>query len=74
MTGNEHTAPRMMEDLWYKNSMNYSLDLEIFTEDLLAEEEHYAPHSGIHKMALESYGYRWFRVGDLNYVIHRERA
>jgi maltose alpha-D-glucosyltransferase / alpha-amylase len=42
--------------------------------NLLAEEESRSPSSGIHKMALESYGYRWFRVGDLNYVIHRKRA
>jgi maltose alpha-D-glucosyltransferase/alpha-amylase len=42
--------------------------------NLLKEEESHSPPSGIHKMALESYGYRWFRVGDLNYVIHRERA
>ncbi|GJL67663.1 MAG: hypothetical protein NPIRA06_02980 [Nitrospirales bacterium] len=42
--------------------------------NLLAEEESHSPSSGIHKMALESYGYRWFRVGDLNYVIHRKRA
>jgi maltose alpha-D-glucosyltransferase/alpha-amylase len=42
--------------------------------NLLAEEESHASQSGTHKMALESYGYRWFRVGDLNYVINRKRA
>jgi len=42
--------------------------------NLLAEEESRSPHSGIHKMPIESYGYRWFRVGDLNHVIHRQRA
>ncbi|WNM63402.1 alpha-amylase family protein [Candidatus Nitrospira neomarina] len=42
--------------------------------NLLAEEESHSPPSGIHKMALESYGYRWFRVGDLNYAIHRKRS
>lgn len=41
--------------------------------NLLAEEKIHAPRSGIHRMALESYGYCWFRVGDLNYVIHRKR-
>ena len=42
--------------------------------NLLKEEEGHSPPSGIHKMALESQGNRWFRVGDLNYVIFRERA
>ncbi len=42
--------------------------------NLLKEEEGHSPPSGIYKMALESQGYRWFRVGDLNYVIHRERS
>lgn len=42
--------------------------------DLLAEEESRSSHSGIHKMPIESYGYRWFRVGDLNHIIHRQRA
>ena len=28
--------------------------------NLLAEEENHSPPSGIHKMALESYAYRWF--------------
>jgi maltose alpha-D-glucosyltransferase/alpha-amylase len=42
--------------------------------NLLAVEESHAPQSSIHKLALEAYGYRWFRVGDLNYAIHRERT
>lgn len=42
--------------------------------NLLAEEASHSTHSGIHKIALESYGYRWFRVGDLNYVINRQRS
>lgn len=42
--------------------------------NLLAEEKIHAPRSGIHRMALDSYGYCWFRVGDLNYAIHRVRT
>ena len=42
--------------------------------NLLAEEESRGTRSGTHKLAIESYGYRWFRVGDLNYAIHRERT
>lgn len=42
--------------------------------NLLAEEESHTSQSGTHKMPLESYGYRWFRVGDLNYVINRKGA
>lgn len=41
--------------------------------DLLAEEESRAKHGGTHHISLDAYGYRWFRVGGLNYAIRRER-
>jgi maltose alpha-D-glucosyltransferase/alpha-amylase len=41
--------------------------------DLLAEEESRARPSGAHHIALDAFGYRWFRVGGLNYALHRGR-
>lgn len=28
---------------------------------------------GVHQVVLEAYGYRWYRVGDLNYALHRAK-
>ena len=41
--------------------------------DLLHEEEIQLSKSGTASIALEAFGYRWFRVGPLNYALHRER-
>ena len=41
---------------------------------LLAEEEHRSGKSGAHSLALDAFGYAWFRVGGLNYALRRERA
>lgn len=42
--------------------------------DLLAEGESQADASGRHTIVLDGYGYRWFRVGGLNYAINRTDA
>jgi maltose alpha-D-glucosyltransferase/alpha-amylase len=42
--------------------------------NLLAEEESHSSRSGVHKMAIDSYGYRWFRVGELHSITRRKRA
>jgi maltose alpha-D-glucosyltransferase/alpha-amylase len=41
--------------------------------NLLVNEEVHADENGVHKVALESYGYRWYRVGGLGYALHVER-
>jgi maltose alpha-D-glucosyltransferase/alpha-amylase len=41
---------------------------------LLKEEESHADDSGTHRIPMEAYGYGWFRIGGLNYAIHREKA
>jgi len=41
--------------------------------NLLVNEEVRADKTGVHKIALESYGYRWFRVGGLSYALHVQR-
>ena len=38
--------------------------------NLLVNEEIRADDDGMHRVALESYGYRWFRVGGLGYALH----
>ena len=39
--------------------------------NLLAEDESNADAQGQHRLRLEAYGYRWYRVGGLNYAIRR---
>ena len=39
--------------------------------NLLAESESRAHEDGAHRIALEEYGYRWFRVGGLGYALKR---
>jgi maltose alpha-D-glucosyltransferase/alpha-amylase len=41
--------------------------------NLLVEEEKHADERGMHHVALEAYGYRWFRVGGLGYALHADR-
>jgi maltose alpha-D-glucosyltransferase/alpha-amylase len=40
---------------------------------LLQQNESTADESGTHHIALEAYGYRWYRVGDLNYILRRSK-
>jgi maltose alpha-D-glucosyltransferase/alpha-amylase len=39
----------------------------------LLTEDHSFSKSGKHRIALDAYGYRWFRVGGLEYILKRER-
>jgi maltose alpha-D-glucosyltransferase/alpha-amylase len=41
--------------------------------NLLVNDESRADANSNHRMALEAYGYRWFRVGNLNYSLQRKR-
>ena len=40
---------------------------------LIDEDGSRARESGAHHIALPAYGYRWYRVGGLNYALHRAR-
>ena len=42
--------------------------------NLMANNESHADERGIHRIALEAYGYRWYRVGNLNHVLQRSRV
>ncbi|HKA71792.1 MAG TPA: trehalose synthase, partial [Xanthobacteraceae bacterium] len=39
--------------------------------NLLAEDHSRADDSGRHRMVIEGYGYRWYRVGGLDYLLRR---
>jgi len=41
--------------------------------NLLVNEELHVDKSGTYRVALESFGYRWFRVGGLGYALHAQR-
>jgi maltose alpha-D-glucosyltransferase / alpha-amylase len=40
---------------------------------LLAQEELEADADGVHRIPMEAHGYRWYRVGGLNYALHIQR-
>lgn len=42
--------------------------------NLLAEDHSKADKSGKHRIVLEGYGYRWYRVGGLDYLLRRHHA
>jgi maltose alpha-D-glucosyltransferase / alpha-amylase len=39
--------------------------------NLLAEEHSHGDHRGKHRLVIEAYGYRWYRVGGLDYLLRR---
>jgi glycosidase len=39
--------------------------------NLLAEDHSQADDTGKHRIVIEAYGYRWFRVGGLDYLLRR---
>ena len=39
--------------------------------NLLAEEHSQADEDGKHRIVIEGYGYRWYRVGGLDYLLRR---
>jgi maltose alpha-D-glucosyltransferase/alpha-amylase len=41
--------------------------------NLLVQNESNANETGIHRIALEAYGYRWYRVGSLNHILRRTK-
>ena len=41
--------------------------------NLLSQENSDADASGKHRLLLEPYGYRWFRVGGLDYILKRSQ-
>jgi maltose alpha-D-glucosyltransferase/alpha-amylase len=38
----------------------------------LIDEKHSRAENGIHEVALDGYGYRWFRVGAIDTVLDRK--
>ena len=48
-----------------------NIGLTKVTVNLLAEDHSKAEKSGKHRIVLEGYGYRWYRVGGLDYLLRR---
>ena len=42
--------------------------------NILANDHSEGGEDGVHKLAIEGYGYRWYRVGGLDYILHRSRT
>ena len=42
--------------------------------DLFRHEKSTAGKNGVHRIALDAYGYHWYRVGGSNYALHREKV
>ncbi|MFW6331114.1 MAG: alpha-amylase family protein, partial [Gemmatimonadota bacterium] len=41
--------------------------------DLIRESEILEDEDGVHRVAMDALGYRWFRVGGLDYAVHQRR-
>ena len=41
--------------------------------NLLVHDESKAKRNGMHTISLEAHGYRWYRVGALNYSLHQRK-
>jgi maltose alpha-D-glucosyltransferase/alpha-amylase len=41
--------------------------------NLLHKDQSHADESGTHRIPLEAYGYRWYRVGDLDHILRRRK-
>jgi maltose alpha-D-glucosyltransferase/alpha-amylase len=41
--------------------------------NLLASHDSQAQGNGFHRISLEAYGYRWYRVGALNFMLHHRK-
>jgi maltose alpha-D-glucosyltransferase/alpha-amylase len=39
--------------------------------NLLAEDHSHADKDGRHRLVIEAHGYRWYRVGGLDYLLRR---
>jgi maltose alpha-D-glucosyltransferase/alpha-amylase len=48
-------------------------DEDILT-NLRQNEESHAGEDGRHRIALEAYGYRWYRIGALDHLLHRQKT
>ncbi|MFL5289226.1 MAG: trehalose synthase, partial [Rhodopila sp.] len=42
--------------------------------NLLSEDHSHADDTGVHHIRLEPYGYRWYRVGGLDYLLRRSEV
>jgi maltose alpha-D-glucosyltransferase/alpha-amylase len=42
--------------------------------NLLSEDHSDGDGDGVHRLAIEGYGYRWYRVGGLDYILRRSRT
>lgn len=39
----------------------------------LLSNDHSHAKNGVHRITLDAYGYRWFRIGGLAYILKREK-
>src|SRR5581483_10597368 len=42
--------------------------------NLLSSDHSEGGDDGVHRLAIEGYGYRWYRVGGLDYILNRRRS
>ena len=52
-------------------SVGLNHEAERLLMNLLAEEHSHADEHGTHRLVIEAYGYRWYRVGGLDYLLRR---
>lgn len=55
-----------------RTPMQWSAERGDLLTNLLVENESRAQQNGSHRIAIEEFGYRWFRVGGLGYALQRQ--
>ena len=66
-----HKLRLVGEDILYVNSERLPGEAGKLLVNLLSEDHSRADEHGRHTLVLEGYGYRWYRVGGLDYLLKR---
>jgi maltose alpha-D-glucosyltransferase / alpha-amylase len=64
-----HNLGQAPREISFKLKSGDTPELDLI--NLLSENHSWADHAGSHRILLEPYGYRWYRVGGLDYLLRR---
>jgi maltose alpha-D-glucosyltransferase / alpha-amylase len=64
-----HNLGQAPREISFKLKSGDTLERDLI--NLLSENHSRADHAGSHRILLEPYGYRWYRVGGLDYLLRR---
>jgi maltose alpha-D-glucosyltransferase/alpha-amylase len=71
--GNSLVIVHNFDDKSHEAKIKPQVDCGEKLVNLLHKDESHADESGAHRIALEAYGYRWYRVGNLDHILRRRK-